>query len=186
MEMQITGNSALVLIDVQKAWDDPMWGRRNNPGAERVMSEILADFRKRGLHIYHVVHDSMNEKSLLRKGKPGFEIKDEVKPTGDEPIIVKHVNSAFIGTDLRERLQNEAIGTVLFCGITTDHCVSTSARMSANLGFRTGIISDACVAYDRKDQNGETVPAEDVHRINLASLNGEFASVFNHDEMIFI
>ncbi len=34
MEMQITGNSALVLIDVQKAWDDPMWGRRNNPGAD--------------------------------------------------------------------------------------------------------------------------------------------------------
>ncbi len=186
MKMQVTVDTALILIDVQRAWDDPMWGRRNNPRAETVMSQILEGFRTRGLHIYHVVHDSINEGSLLRKGKPGFVIKDEVKPAGNEPIIVKHVNSAFIGTDLQERLRKDSIRNVLFCGITTDHCVSTSARMSANLGFRTGVISDACVAYDRKDQNGYTIMAEDVHRINLASLNGEFASVFNHDEMVYV
>ncbi|MCL4480382.1 MAG: cysteine hydrolase [Candidatus Thermoplasmatota archaeon] len=185
MKMQMTKETALILIDVQKAWDDPVWGKRNNPMAETVMSSILGDFRKSRFHVYHVVHDSRNESSLLRMGKPGFEIKDEVKPVPGEPIIVKHVNSAFIGTDLQERLHRDSITGVVFCGITTDHCVSTSARMSANLGFITGIVSDACVAYDRKDQNGSTVPAEEVHRVNLASLDGEFASVFRYGELMF-
>ncbi len=183
MEFSIPENSALVLIDVQMAWNDTSWGRRNNPKAEEVMSDALAFWRKRNFPIIHVRHDSRNPQSLLREGKPGFEFKPEATPVGDEPIIVKHVNSGFIGTDLEQRIRSKGIHNLFFAGITTDHCVSTTVRMAANLGFRAFVIEDACVAFDRKDMNGKIIRAQDVHRVNIASLNGEFATILRYEDL---
>ena len=66
----------------------------------------------------------------------------------------KTVNSAFIGTSLEQRLRNLAVPGVVLCGLTTDHCVSTVIRMSANLGFDTWLVADACAAFDRVCADG--------------------------------
>ncbi|MEM0157587.1 MAG: cysteine hydrolase family protein [Thermoplasmataceae archaeon] len=183
MEFSIPENSALILIDVQVAWNDTSWGRRNNPKAEEVMSDTLALWRKRDLPVFHVRHDSRNPESLLKEGKPGFEFKPEVTPVDDEPVIVKHVNSGFIGTDLEQRIRAQGIHDLFFAGITTDHCVSTTVRMAANLGFRAFVIEDACVTFDRKDLKGMIIKAEDVHSVNLASLKGEFATILRYEDL---
>lgn len=79
--VKIDSNMILVLIDVQKGTSDPVWGRRNNPGAEKSMKNVLENFRNKGLPVMHVrQEDSMDPKSLLRKGKPTFDFKDEVIP----------------------------------------------------------------------------------------------------------
>lgn len=183
--VHVPENSVLVLIDVQKAWDNPRWGRRNSPGAEKVMGKLLERFRENGRHVIHVHHDSNSESSLLRHGSPGFEFKAEVVPIDGEAVITKHVHSAFIGTDLEDRLREMGDPSVFFAGITTDHCVSTSSRMSGDMGFDTYIVEDACVAFDRKDLDGNVVPAEEVHRANLASINGEFATVLGSGDLSF-
>lgn len=182
---QVSRNSVLVIIDVQKAWDSLPSARRNNPEAERVIAKILDSFRKHGLPVIHVRHDSEEPDSYFKEGKPSFDFKDEVRPIEGEPVITKHVNSALIGTDLEKRLRGMKGPDVYFVGLTTDHCVSTSARMAANLGFRTYVISDACAAYDRKGERGETIPADVVHKVNLASLDGEFAEVVTSNELRF-
>ena len=51
-----------------------------------------------------------------------------------EVVIHKGVNSAFIGTDLERVIKGRDIRTLLVAGLTTDHCVSTTTRMAANLG----------------------------------------------------
>jgi isochorismate hydrolase len=57
-------------------------------------------------------------------------------------VFRKHVNSAFIGTGLEAYLQTQGIRDLVLVGLTTDHCVSTSARMAANLGFAVTVVAD--------------------------------------------
>lgn len=183
--VKVKPNSVLVTIDVQKGFDDPRWGRRNNPEAEKIMGNVVSQFRDNGLKVIHVRHDSRNPASLLKEGKPTFEFKEEVSPLPGEQVIVKHVNSAFIGTDLEDELRKLGSPEVYYIGLVTDHCVSTTARMSGNLGFRSYVIEDACATFDTKDHNGEVIPAEVVHRVNLASIHGEFADVVSSKELEF-
>jgi nicotinamidase-related amidase len=94
------------------------------------------------------------------------------------------VNSAFIGTGLEEYLNENGLDSLVIVGLTTDHCVSTSTRMAGNLGFDVTLVSDATATFDRKDASGEHISAEDMHRVNLASLNGEFCIVKTTDEVL--
>lgn len=175
----------LVIIDVQNAWDDPVWGPRNNPAAEGNVARLLAAWRAAGAPLIHVRHRSTDpEWHLFREGDPGFEFKPEAMPLADEPVLTKGVNSAFIGTDLEERLHAAGARTVVIAGLTTDHCSSTTARMSGNLGFETWVVGDACATFDRAGPDGEIYPADLIHRTSLASLHDEFADVVSTNEAI--
>jgi nicotinamidase-related amidase len=178
-------NTALVLIDIQKGFSDlSYWGNRNNEDAEQNAGKILEAWRKKGLPIFHVKHNSVNPKSKLFPGQSGNEIQDVVKPLSTEPVISKNVNSAFIGTDLKERLDRQNIKSLVVVGLTTDHCVSTTVRMAGNLGYETFLISDATATFDKTDQSGNKIPAQVVHEVNLASLNGEFATVTTTEDIL--
>lgn len=174
----------LIIIDVQRAFDDPVWGPRNNPDAEDRVAEALAVWRKLGAPVVHVRHASAGPDDLFVPGSPAFEFKPEATPTADEPVITKHVNSAFIGTDLEARLRNHGVEAVVLAGLTTDHCCSTTARMAGNLGFETWVLGDAMATFDRRAPDGETIPAEVMHRTVLASLDGEFAEVLETEEAL--
>jgi nicotinamidase-related amidase len=107
--LSITNNTALIIIDVQDGLDEPRLGKRNNPNAESNMARLLAEWRAKGRPIYHVQHMSTEPNSPLRPELPGNAIKRIVAPQGDEPVIQKTVNSAFIGTDLEDRLKKAGI-----------------------------------------------------------------------------
>ncbi len=182
--MKIAKNAALIVIDVQKAFDDPRMGKRNNPAAEKNIARLLEAWRTSGRPVIHVKHDSVEPGSLLGPGRPGNEIKAEAQPRAGEPVIGKHVNSAFIGTDLEQRLRYAGQDTVVCIGLTTDHCVSTTARMAGNLGFKTVVVADATAAFDRQTYDGSVVPAAEIYRGALASLHGEFAEVTTTEAML--
>lgn len=176
--------AALVVIDVQQGFDDPRWGRRNNPDAEANVARLLAAWRETTRPIFHIQHLSAQPDSPLQPGQPGAEIKAEARPLWHEPVITKRVNSAFIGTDLEARLRQRGINTVVVCGLTTNHCVETTTRMAGNLGFAAYLASDACAAFDRVGPDGITYPAEQIHAVTLANLHGEFATVRTTDELL--
>lgn len=179
MNISRTDRPALILIDIQKGFDDiEYWGgQRNNPDAEENASELLTLWRKHHLPIFHVKHCSSNPDSLLHETNAGNDFKDMVKPISNEPIIKKNVNSAFIGTDLKEQLDNLKITKLVIAGLTTDHCVSTTTRMAGNLGFDTFLVSDATATFNKKGLEGQNFPAELIHATALASLNDEFATI---------
>src|SRR4051812_35185764 len=127
--------TALLLIDVQTGLDDPKYGPRNNPQAEQRMTELLSAWRATGKPGIHVKHNSINPASPLRPELPGNAIKRDVAPKSGEPLFEKNQNSAFVGTSLEEHLRKHGIDSLVMAGLTTDHCVSTTARMAANLGF---------------------------------------------------
>lgn len=167
----------LLLIDVQQGLDDPAWGARNNPDAERRMLDLLAAWRQRGWPVVHVQHDSVEPDSPLRPERAGNAVKPGFEPADGEPLFRKTVNSAFIGTGLESHLRDAGIGSLVVVGLTTDHCISTSVRMAGNLGFDVVLVEDATATFERTGPTGEHWTAEQMHGAALASLHGEFARV---------
>lgn len=164
----------LLIIDVQQGLDDPARGVRNNPGAEANVARLLAAWRERDLPRVFVRHCSVEPGSKLRPELPGNAWKPEAAPLPGETEITKTTNSAFVGTGLDARLRADGIDALVVVGLTTDHCVSASVRSAADLGFDVTLVSDACAAFERTAADGEHYSGEQMHRVNLASLDGEF------------
>ncbi len=176
--------TALILIDVQEGLDDPSLGKRNNPAAEDNMARLLQAWRARQQPVLHIQHLSTEPGSPLRPERPGSAIKALVAPLPGEPLIQKRVNSAFIGTDLEARLRKARVQDLVLVGLTTNHCVSSTARMASDLGFRVTVVADATAAHEQRGHDGALHSAETTHALALASLNGEFATIQDADQAL--
>lgn len=185
--MRLPVNVALILIDLQKAIDDPRWaseGPRNNLGAEDNVARLLRHWREAGRPILHIRHDSREPNSTYRPGQPGNEFKPEAMPLPGETVIAKQTNSAFIGTDLETRLRARSIGDLIVAGVITNNSVEATVRMAGNLGFNVHLAEDACFTYARRDYQGRLRSAEEVHAMSLANLAGEYAAVVTVREIL--
>jgi nicotinamidase-related amidase len=179
-------NPVLILIDVQMAFVE--WERagkrRNNPDAVDNIARLLDAFRRQGLPIFHIRHASTEEDSALRPERSGYQPIPQAHERPGEPVLVKHVNSAFIGTDLEKRLRDAGHRTLVIAGITTNHCVETTTRMAGNLGFQARLVGDACYTFDRIGFDGRAESAEAIHAMTMSNLDGEFAAIVTTDAVI--
>ena len=184
----IKKNPALLLVDIQKAFLEKDYPGliRNNEHAEFICGKILKKWRTLDLPIIHVRHSSTNPESKLHKSRPGFEFNDYVTPLETEMVLTKEVNSAFIGTNLENILIKSHVDTLVMVGMTTNHCISTTVRMSGNLGFDTYLISDSTACYNTKGLNGEIIDCNTIYNSALASLQEEFATVIDSKELFDI
>ncbi len=176
--------TALLMVDVQLGLDEPVWGTRNNTQAEANMQALMAHWRSENRPVIHIQHCSVEPDSPLRPDHPGNAIKPQAAPLEDEPLFQKNVNSAFIGTGLDDYLRQQGIDSLVIVGLTTDHCVSTTTRMAGNLGYEVTLVSDATATFDRTGPDGTHYTADQMHDINLASLNGEFCEVRSTEEVL--
>jgi len=177
-------NSALLIVDVQKGLADPALGQRNNPDAESNMAALLAAWRAQHRPVIHIRHNSVEADSGLRPELPGNAFKDEVTPLPGEKVFTKTVNSAFIGTGLESYLRESGISALVIIGLTSDHCVSASTRMASDLGFDVTLVNDATAAFERNGYDGNHYSGEQIHRVNLVSLDGEFCVVRSTAEVL--
>jgi nicotinamidase-related amidase len=177
--------TALIVVDVQQAFDDAgYWGRRNNPACEANVARLIEAWRAEGRPLVFVRHDSDEEVSPLRPDEPGNAFKPEVSGEPDL-LVTKQVNSAFYGSpDLDAWLRERGITSFALCGITTNHCVETTARMGGNLGYDVLFALDACATFDREGPDGEVVTAEELTRATAASLHDEFATVVSTRDLL--
>lgn len=178
--MKLNLNTALLLIDVQNFFDDPVNGKRNNLNAEENMANLLHMWRKTNRPVIHIQH--ISNPSLPHH--PGRDIKEIVAPLPNEPVIVKQVNSAFIGTNLEHLLRESEIDTLVIVGLTTDHCVSTTTRMAKNLGFNPYLVSDATATFERVSFDGKLYSAEEIHELALVHLHEEFATIVDTEGIL--
>jgi nicotinamidase-related amidase len=162
----------------------PGHGPRNNPEAEAHMAQLLNEWRRRPLPIYHVRHDSVEPGSHYRPGQTGNQFKPVVNPLPGEKIIAKRTNSAFIGTGLEALLRTAGHTALIIAGVITNNSVEATVRMAGNLGFETYLVEDACFTFDRPDWDGHSHTAEEVHAMSLANLSGEYCEVIGTAEAL--
>ena len=180
--------TALVVVDVQHGFDElDYWsptGRRDNPACEANVGALIAAWRDAARPLVFVRHDSDEEDSPLRPGTPGNGFRDVVAGSPDL-LVTKQVNSAFYGSpDLDAWLRAEGIASLAVCGVTTNHCCETTARMAGNLGYDVLFVLDATHTFDRLGPDGTVVSAEDLSRATAASLHDEFATVVSTADLL--
>ncbi|MEH6629364.1 MAG: cysteine hydrolase family protein [Halopseudomonas aestusnigri] len=183
----INKNTALVIVDVQQAIDQPFWsehGPRNNPYAEQKMAAVLKLWREADRPVFHVRHDSVNAGSTYAPGTVTHAFKAEVAPLATETVIGKAVNSAFIGTDLEEKLRANGIDSLVIMGVITNNSVEATVRHAGNLGLDTFLLEDACFTFAFPDYAGKLRSAQDVHDMSLANMDGEYCQVIKSSDLL--
>lgn len=176
--------AALLLVDVQRGFDDPSWGARNNPACEQNIARLLMHWQSRGHPTIFARHDSREPDSPLAAGAPGHPFTDVI--VGEPNLLVtKQVNSCFYGQpDLHGWLQHAGIGSLVIAGITTNHCCETTARMAGNLGYRTYFALDATHTFNRRLPDGRLMTADQLRDATAANLHDEFATVLATHELL--
>src|SRR3954447_12120906 len=176
--------TALIVVDVQKGFGDPVWGERNNPDAEGNIAALLDAWRAHGQPVVFVRHDSAESGSPFTPGQPGNDLDDIL--TGEPDLFVtKGVNSAFHGDpDLAAWLRGEGIGRIAVCGIQTNMCCETTARVAANLGFETDFVLDATYTFGLRSHDGGTISADELSRVTAANLDPEFGRVMSTSDAL--
>ncbi|MFF4805923.1 cysteine hydrolase family protein [Streptomyces sp. NPDC001351] len=191
--MEIAENAALVVVDVQKGFDEAdFWGPRNNPEADDNIASLIDVWQATGRPVVFVRHDSPKPRSPLRPGYEGNRFKEYVEQRrgrgagGAELLITKSVNSAFYGTpDLGAWLKAEGISQIVVAGIQTNMCVETTARMGGNLGYDVVVAYDATYTFDLEGPFGWRRSADEVAQASAVSLHGGgFARVVATKEVV--
>jgi nicotinamidase-related amidase len=177
--MEIAENAALVVIDVQKGFEEAgFWGPRNNPGADDNIASLIDVWQASGRPVVFTRHDSVKPESPLRPGHDGNGFKEYVeqrrgKGAGAELLVTKTVNSAFLGApDLGVWLTTQGITQIVLAGIQTNMCVETTARMGGNLGYEVVVAYDATYTFDLEGPFGWRRSAEEIAQASAVSLQG--------------
>lgn len=141
---------ALIVIDMQRGFDDlDFWGPTANPECEANVARLIEAWDASGEPIVVVRHDSANPGSPLHPSRDGNALVDVVAAAPAAVLVSKNVNSAFYGDpDMGEWLEGRGIRELVICGIQTNMCVETTARMAGNLGYAVTVVLDATRTFD--------------------------------------
>jgi nicotinamidase-related amidase len=174
---------ALIVVDVQRGFDDAeFFGSRNNTACEENVRALIAAWRGSHQPIVFVRHHE--DGTPLRSDQAGGEFKDVVEGRPDL-LVTKTVHSAFHGTpDLHDWLGKHEIDKLVICGIATNVCCETTARVGSDLGYEVRFAIDATHTFDQDDHDGGTVTADELARVTASNLDPEFGRVLTAAEAI--
>lgn len=99
-------------------------------------------------------------------GDVSWQVDDAIAPRHGEPVLVKCSSGPIASTRLDQTLRHLGIDQVIVVGLTTDVCVTQTAREMADRGFTTLVVEDAC-----------TTLSEEMHRSALQCFNIAFGKV---------
>lgn len=169
--------SAVVIVDAQREYLDGSVPLKGIEDALVEIKKLLAKARAISVPVFHVVHHTQPGAPIFNPDSPMSGIIDSVKPAGDEPVIKKNLPSAFVSTDLESYLKKTGRKELVIAGFMTHMCINATTRSAVDLGFVPTIIGSACATRDLPAPGGSVVPADIVHRSNLASLADLLACV---------
>ena len=184
MIKKFDSSTALLIVDAQKGVNNTNYyggpnGKRNNPNAEKNIISVLNKWRTSSRIIAFTKHNSREKNSPLKINLESGQQLDGIHPEDKDIVIIKDVNSGFVGTSLEIDLRREGIKRIVVLGFFTNVCVETTVRMSGNMGFDTYLVHDACAAMNSIGLNNKFFEPDLVHDMAVANLNGEFCTAIS-------
>ena len=165
------GRTALLLVDMQRIWAEPMMDPTHPHAADSYFMQrvhgmvipnqvrMLNAFRAAGENVLHTVIESLTadgrDRSLdhklsdmhVPKGAPEGAIIAELTPTENEPVLPKTSSGIFNSTNADYVLRNLNTRFLIIAGIVTDQCVDMAVRDAADRGYLVTLVHDACATY---------------------------------------
>jgi nicotinamidase-related amidase len=80
-------------------------------------------------------------------------------------------------------LRAAGVQSLVIVGGEANMCVESTARMAGNLGFKTTVVADALVNFQRSLRDGRVMPPETVLEMSLANLTS-FARIADSVEVL--
>ena len=179
------GKRAVIAIDIQNEYFPG--GKLELVGiseASDKASRVLDHARQTGDLVIHVRHEAQTpDAPVFTPGSDGVKIHSCVQPLNDETVIVKNYPNSFRNTALQDILQKEGVTDVVLVGAMSHMCIDATARASADLGYQTTVVHDACATRDL-EFNGQTVPAAQAHATLMAALAFAYGKVLSAEEYL--
>ncbi|WP_159501095.1 isochorismatase family protein [Microbacterium sp. 18062] len=174
-------DTALLVIDAQESFrqrsDD--WAATANPRVLDNIARLVGQSRADGDLIVWVTHAEAGTGGVFDPALGFVRVVSELEPLEGEALIAKTSVNAFTTTDLHRRLMVRGIRRVVICGIRTEQCCETTARVASDLGFQVEFVTDATTTS--AIEPGETyaaVSGEDLMRRTESVLGGRgFATI---------
>jgi nicotinamidase-related amidase len=135
---------ALIVIDVQESFrQQPEWAAISNPGIVGQVDRLVRAARATGDLVVWVLHAEAGSDTEFDPASGHVRLIDGLAAQPGEPVIAKTSHNAFTTTNLQQILTSRAIGEVVICGIRTEQCCETTARVASDFGFGVTFVTDA-------------------------------------------
>ncbi|QSL93425.1 cysteine hydrolase [Ectopseudomonas toyotomiensis] len=176
---------ALILIDIQNDYfANGKWPLAGMDSATANAARVLAAARQAGDKVIHVCHEFESaDAPFLAPDSAGASIHPQVQPLPGEAVVLKHQINAFLGTDLKAQLDAAGIEQITLVGAMSHMCIDAAARASADFGYATAVIHNACATRDQEFE-GRGIAAEQVHAAYMAALAFAYAGVVSTEQYL--
>jgi nicotinamidase-related amidase len=171
-------DTALILIDIQNDYfPGGRYELHESEEAAIQAARVLSRFRENGMPVFHVQHISLKPgAAFFLPDTAGAEIRADVLPQHNEPVVVKHAPDSFLNTSLESMLQEKGIKKLIVCGMMSHMCIDSTVRSAKRLGYEVTLLADACATRELVWE-GMHIPAPTVHAAFMAAIDGSFAQV---------
>ncbi|MDG4790952.1 isochorismatase family protein [Micromonospora sp. WMMD1102] len=135
---------ALVVIDVQESFRQrEIWSVTSNPEIAERVRRLTEAFRAAGDLVVWVLHTEPGTGNVFDPALGFVRLMDGLEPGPGEPVLHKTSHNAFTTTNLQQLLTQAGVLEVAVCGIRTEQCVETTARLASDLGYQVTFVTDA-------------------------------------------
>lgn len=172
---------ALLVIDVQESFRArPEWADMHNPDIAATVGRLVDAARGAGDSVVWVLHCEPGSGTVFDPAQGHVRVVSELKPDGDEPVIVKTSVNAFTTTNLQQYLVSHGVREVVVCGIRTEQCCETTARVASDLGFEVTFVTDATTTSGIPGLSAEEI----IDRTERVLRAREFATIATTEQMV--
>ena len=188
---------ALIIIDVQESFRQrESWQTINNPQIGKQVNRLVEAVRAAGDLVVWVLHSEPGSGGVFDPESGYVRLMDELVPVAGEPVITKTAHNAFTTTNLQQTLTTHGVDTVVICGIRTEQCCETTARVASDLGYQVVFVTDATATNPIEHWEAptgrslaeiaadpRTLSAADVVARTEYALAGRFAKISSVEEL---
>lgn len=189
---------ALIVIDVQESFRaDPLWETISDPKIADKVNRLVRHARRAGDLVVWVLHSEPGSGGAFDPALGHVRLLEELERREDgEPLIQKTSHNSFTTTNLQQLLTEHGVRELAVCGIRTEQCVETTARVASDLGYQVTFVVDATATnpIPHRDAPADrsvaelladprTLPTDEIIRRTEYALAGRFATIATVDEV---
>ena len=177
---------ALIVIDVQESFRQrPNWADVSDPNIAAQVGRLVDASRANGDKVIWVLHTEPGSDTVFDPANGHVRLIDGLKPDADEPVLYKTAHNAFTTTNLQQILTRAGITELVICGIRTEQCCETTARVGSDLGYQVVFVMDATATQPIVHPvTGAVLGVEEIMTRTEFALVGRFATITTVDEFL--